>query len=221
MEALGRIKSETRRKILELLKLRGPLTADQLAKELEMTPMGVRGHLTALERDGLIAYRMEKRPLGRPAHVYALTEQGDELFPRTYPQLAGSLLDAMKALYGEESIERLFEKRNESLAAQYRARLDGESLKERVAELAQIRTEEGYMADWEALDDETFYLKEHNCAICQIARRAPQACQAELELFQQALPDADVRREQHMIQGDRMCTYVIRKRKEQRDDRNS
>jgi iron-sulfur cluster biosynthesis transcriptional regulator SufR len=215
--ALQRIKSETRRRILELLKLRGPQTADRLARELDMTAMGVRGHLAALERDGLVTHRAEKRRMGRPAHVYALTELGDELFPRTYPQLAVSLLESLKALYGEQAIGRLFEMRNESLISQYRARLDGKSLKERVAELARIRTEEGYMADWEALDDGMFLLKEHNCAICQIARRAPQACQAELELFRQALPDAEVTRDQHMIQGDRMCAYVIRRRNGQRD----
>lgn len=217
MMGLGHVKSETRRKILELLKLRGPQTAAQLAQELGMTAMGVRGHLAALERDGLVTYQAEKRRMGRPAYVYALTELGDELFPRTYPQLTNSLLEALKALYGEGSIEKLFEKRNEVLLAQYRARLNGKSLKERVAELARIRTEEGYMADWEALDDGRVLLKEHNCAICQIARRAPQACQAELELFRQALPDAEVTREQHMIQGDRMCAYVIRRRNEQCD----
>ncbi len=217
MMGLGHVKSETRRRILELLKLRGPQTAAQLAQELGMTAMGVRGHLAALERDGLVTYQAERRRMGRPAYVYALTELGDELFPRTYSQLTNSLLEALKALYGEGSIEKLFEKRNEVLLAQYRARLNGKSLKERVAELARIRTEEGYMADWEALDDGRVLLKEHNCAICQIAQRAPQACRAELELFRQALPDAEVTREQHMIQGDRMCAYVIRRRNEQCD----
>jgi iron-sulfur cluster biosynthesis transcriptional regulator SufR len=211
-KALQQIKSETRRRILELLKLRGPQTADQLAKELGLTPMGVRGHLTSLEHDRLISHRAEKRPMGRPAYLYELTELGDELFPRAYPQLAGSLLDTLKAVYGEDSVEKLFQKRNEVLAEQYRARLEGKSLQERVAELAEIRSEEGYMAYYEALDDETFVLREYNCAICQVAKRALQACKAELKLFQQVLPGAEVERQQHMIRGDRTCTYVIRRR---------
>ena len=208
------MKSETRRKILELLKLRGPQTPQQLAEALGMTAMGVRGHLAALERDGLVRHRVERRPRGRgrPGFVYELTERGDELFPRTYPQLTLSLLDALRALYGDQAIEKLFEKRNEELLRSYRARLDGTPLEKRVQELARIRTEEGYWADVEKLDDGRFRLIERNCAICRIAQRAPQACQAEMELFRAALPDCTVTREKHMIRGDRTCTYVIAKR---------
>jgi iron-sulfur cluster biosynthesis transcriptional regulator SufR len=220
-QVLRQVKSETRRRILELLKLHGPQTANQLAKELGMTAMGARGHLAALERDRLIAHRAEKRRMGRPAYVFELTELGDELFPRTYPQLASSLLDSLKALYGEEVVGKLFEKRNEQLLKEYRARLADKPLDERVKELARIRTEEGYWADWEALDDGTFSLREHNCAICQIAKHAPEACQAELDLFRAVLPDCTVAREQHMIQGDRMCTYLIRRRNERHDDSTS
>jgi len=213
---LSQIKSETRRRILELLKLRGPQTADQLAEELKLTPMGVRGHLTSLERDGLISHRPEKRPMGRPAYLYELTELGEELFPRTYHQLAQSLLESAEALYGKGAAEKLFARRNEALAEQYRVRLAGKPLQGRVAELAEIRTDEGYMAAWEALDEETFVLREHNCAIYQVAKRTPQACEAELKLFRLVLPDAEVEREQHMIQGDRTCMYVIRMRDQQR-----
>lgn len=115
-------------------------------------------------------------------------------------------------------MEALFTKRNDRLLQQYRVRLAGKSLKERVRELAQIRTEEGYWCDWEELKDGRFLLIERNYAICQIARRTPQACQAELELFRAALPDCEVTRERHMIQGDRTCTYVIRHRVDGTDD---
>jgi len=213
MEAIGRVKSESRRRILDLLKLRGPLTADQLAEELEITAMGVRGHLATLERDGLIEYRTEQRGMGRPRYVYSLTDVGDELFPRTYAQMANSLLDAVQAVAGEEGIDKIFEKRTQLLEAQYGARMAEKSLADRVKELAHIRTEEGYMADWEKLDEDTFLLREHNCAICQIARRCAQACSYELKLFQTVLGDAKVTRGQHMIKGDRMCTYRIRRRR--------
>ncbi|OGF54211.1 MAG: hypothetical protein A2Z21_06245 [Candidatus Fraserbacteria bacterium RBG_16_55_9] len=203
----------TRRRILQLLKVKGPLTADELSQELRMTSMGARGHLTALERDGLIEHHTQQRGMGRPSYVYSLTDQGDEIFPRTYPQLASSLLDALRALGGEEAIDRMFEKRTEWVEAQYRARMADKTLEERVKELARIRTEEGYMADWEVLDQDTFVLREHNCSICQIARQCAQACSFELELFRRVLEDAEVSREKHMIQGDLMCAYVMRRAK--------
>jgi len=213
MEAiLERQMQDTRRRILQLLKLKGGMTADELSQALKITSMGVRRHLTTLERDGFIKYQTVQRGMGRPSYVYALTELGDELFPRTYPQLVNSLLDAIKALDGEEGLERIFEERTERLEAQYRARLADKDLEDQVKELAQIRTEEGYMADWEKPNENTFILREHNCAIFKIARQYRQACSHELELFRGVLKEAEVTREKHLMKGDLTCTYVIRRK---------
>lgn len=217
MEALTeRQMQETRRRILQLLKLKGEMTADELSQALKITSMGVRRHLTMLERDGLIRYETAQRGMGRPSYLYALTPLGDERFPRTYTQLANSLLDAIQALEGEVGIERIFEKRTEWLEAQYRARLADKDFESRVAELARIRTEEGYMASWQKRDRNSYLLHEHNCAICQVASRCSSACSYELELFRRVLDDAEVTRENHIIQGDRLCTYVIRRKSARR-----
>jgi iron-sulfur cluster biosynthesis transcriptional regulator SufR len=199
----------TRRKILELLKRRGPLTADQLAEELSITSMGVRQHLVALERDELIKYFTEQRGKGRPSYVYAITTQGDELFPRSYPQLVNSFLDATREAFGEDGINQIFSKRNDSLEQIYSARLQSKSLEEKVAELAQIRTEEGYMAEWEQQDENTFLIHENNCAICQVAERCQNACTFELELFKRVLPGTNIVRDDHIMSGNRKCTYII------------
>lgn len=202
--------TDTRERVLNFLKLKGSMTADQIAAELGITSMGVRRHLITLERDGLLQYRVKQRGQGRPGFVYSLTEQGDEFFPRTYPQLANSLLDTVRALYGDKGVERLFDKRTEELSKQYRERLAGKNLQDKVTELAKIRSEEGYMADWEAIDEKTLVLREHNCAICLIAKKCQSACSHELDLFKKVLTDADVTREEHIVKGDKMCTYVIR-----------
>ena len=51
-------------------------------------------------------------------------------------------------------------------------------------------------------------LREHNCAILDVARGGRAACDAELELFREVL-GADVVRETHIAAGDRCCTYRI------------
>lgn len=201
--------SGTRGQLLKLLKHRGGLTVGELADDLDMTSMGVRQHLNTLERDGLVTHEREQRGMGRPSYVYSLTDAGDELFPRTYAHMANALLSAARQLDGEGGVNRLLEARNRELQAQYEARMAEKSFGERVQELARIRTDEGYMADWEQLDDDTFVLREHNCAICQIAEQCAQACAYELKLFQQVFGDATIRRETHMIRGDSSCTYVI------------
>lgn len=200
----------TRRRVVELLKLQGTMTTEELGRKLRITSMGARGHLINLEREGLVERQPEQRGRGRPSYVYALTERGDEFFPRTYDQLADSLLDALRSLEGEAGLDRLFERRTAELEAQYRVHLDGKPLRDRVRKLAQIRTAEGYMANWERLAEDEFVLREHNCAICQVARRYRQVCSYELELFRRALPDVEVSRQQHIIPGDQVCTYLIR-----------
>lgn len=203
---------ETRQRILELIKQNGGMTADQMSKSLGITSMGVRQHLVALERDGLVAYKAEQRGMGRPKYIYYLTDAGDELFPRSYPQLVNSFIEATRAAFGEKGIDQVFAARNESLQGVYEARLKGKDLAGKVAELAKIRSEEGYMADWEQKDKNTFYLNENNCAICQVAKQCLNACTFELKLFQTVLPEAEITREDHIMNGDRACTYVIRKK---------
>lgn len=203
----------TRRKILQLLKLQGEMTAEELSQALKITSMGVRRHLTTLERDGLIRYETTQRGMGRPSYLYSLAPLGDERFPRSYAQLANSLLEAIQALEGKGGIQKIFKKRTEWLEAQYRARLADKDLEGRVAELALLRTEEGYMAGWEKRDRDTYLLWEHNCAICQVASRCSSACSYELELFRRVLDDAEIDREMHIMKGDRMCTYLIRRKR--------
>lgn len=210
--AYERLPQNTRRRILELLKRQGPLSAAVVGKELRITSMGARQQLHALEGDGLVEHRVEQRGMGRPGYYYCLTELGDELFPRTYPQMATSLLETIRILDGERGIERIFRKRTEQLEGEYRARMAEKDLEERVAELARIRSEQGYMADWKKLNKDTFLMREHNCAICQVARQCTQACSYELELFRRVLDDTHVTREAHILQGDRTCTYLIRRK---------
>jgi predicted ArsR family transcriptional regulator len=203
---------DSRRRILECLKREGPLSADVLGKQLGITSMGARQQLHALERDGLVRHEIVHQEMGRPGYHYSLTPLGDELFPRTYPQMANSLLETIRLMDGEKGIDRLFRKRTENLVSQYRARMANKNLEDRVRELAQIRSEEGYMADWEKMNKNTFRLRERNCAICQIASQCTQACTFELELFRKVLPDTEITRETHILQGDRSCNYLIRKK---------
>jgi predicted ArsR family transcriptional regulator len=200
----------TRGGILELLKERGPQTATELSAIFGLTAMGVRQHLAALERDGLVTHRAESRGRGRSTHVYSLTESGDEIFPRTYPELANDLVETTRDIDGDDGVRRLFDRRTERLEAEYLAKLRGEGLERRVAALAKIRTAEGYMADCEPVDGGAYLLRERNCAIFQVARGCPEACAAELDLFRRVLGDASVTRRDHMVKGDRTCTYLIR-----------
>ena len=94
-----------------------------------------------------------------------------------------------------------------------RARLEarlpaGAPLVDRVRELARLQDEQGYLAEARVGRRDGIRLVEHNCAILDVARGIPAACQAELELFRDVL-GVDVVRERHIAAGDRCCTYRV------------
>jgi predicted ArsR family transcriptional regulator len=201
----------TRREILRLIRLAGGSTAQQLADELQITSMGVRRYLLALERDGLVKVKTQRQAAGRPTFVYRLTEAGYGTFPNNYHLLATQLLDAaQKTRAGKTKVEDLFAGRMDQLVAQYEPRMRGKDLGERVAELAKIQDESGYMAVWQKVDG-GYLLKEQNCAIYQVACRFQQACQYEIELFRRLL-NADITRVMHQVKGDVSCNYFIREK---------
>ena len=202
----------TRQHIVKILHTKGGMTANALATELGITAMGVRRHLGALERDELVHVQMQRQKVGRPTFVYALTDQAHDLFHKNYHTLANQFLDAVRETNGDAAVQSLFDARMNHLLKQYAPRMLGKAtLAERVAELAKIQDDAGYMAIWEKRTD-GFLLKEQNCAIYRVACRFQQACQFEIELFKRLL-DADITRVEHQVKGDRNCTYLVRERK--------
>jgi predicted ArsR family transcriptional regulator len=201
----------SRQEILRLLRFRGQMTVEELSRAMGISSVAVRQHLQVLAAESLVTAMTERRPIGRPRRVYELTDRADDLFPKNYHILATMILDHLMERDGPKKITEVFEARRLRLQAQYEERMAGKSLRERVALMAQIQDENGYMTDWEEREDGSFLLREHNCAICKVARAYPQACQKELELLT-GLLDAEVHRMDHMARGDCMCSYVIRPR---------
>ena len=200
---------ETRSKILQHLKIQSKMTANELAEALDISSMGVRQHLTILEKDGLVEHHREKLQRGRPVHLYHLTEKGNNLFPTTYDSFAINLLAEVEKFNGSGFINRVFRSRMKSQTDVYKQRLEGKTLDEKMHELAQIRTEEGYMAEVTE-EGEDYVLIEYNCPILTIVEQYPHVCNIELALFRRSLGEKLVR-EEHLIDGCHRCTYRIPK----------
>ena len=199
---------ETRRRILGQIKRGGNTTADAIAAELGVTLSGARQTLTALEREGLLTHAAERGGPGRPRHVYSLTAAGDALFPRAYVELTNELLE-----YVEDEdpvlLERIFTRRAERRLQRARERTVGLSFPERVQAVANILDEDGYLADFSRRDDGAFIITEHNCAVLGVALRYGHACSSELDFLRAALPEAEVTRIAHRIQGGHVCAYLV------------
>ena len=102
------------------------------------------------------------------------------------------------------------QKMHQMLSA-YQSRLEGKTkLKDRISALAEVRSEEGYMAEAHEDGDGGFALIENHCPICAAATECQNFCRSELAIFQQVLgPDATVERTDHLLAGARRCAYRI------------
>jgi predicted ArsR family transcriptional regulator len=202
----------TRRAILKLLKLEGAMDALALASRLNVTGMAVRQHLYALQEEQLVTYQEESRPMGRPAKLWQLTSAANNLFPERYAELTLSLLDSMKEAFGEEGLNRLLEIRTRQQIADYGEELPSDAtLEQRLETLAAKRTDEGYMAEIQSLEDGSFLLIENHCPICAAATACTGLCRQELDVFQTVLgQDTVIERTEHIIAGERRCVYQVK-----------
>ncbi|HET8523372.1 MAG TPA: helix-turn-helix domain-containing protein [Thermomicrobiales bacterium] len=202
---------ETRRAILEAIKRRGETETATIRELLGITSSGARQHLTALERDGLLAHRRERDGRGRPKHIYSLTPAGDALFPRNYVDLTNELLDYVAA-EDPALLQRIFDKRARRRLERAQARAAGLPFREKVRVAATILDEDGYLADFTERPDGSFVITEHNCAVLAVAKKHHHACSTELDFLQALLPEANVTRIAHRITGGHICAYEIRLR---------
>lgn len=207
--------SSTRRAIIDRLKTGGPQTPAALAEHLGITSVAVRQHLSELEAEKVAAPAPATNVggRGRPASQWALTPAADAFFPDGHEELAVGLIHGLRAAFGEDGIARLIEQRTATQTKAYRKALAGEAdLAARLEALATARTNEGYMAAVERIED-GFLLLEHHCPICAAAKVCSGLCASELEVFQAVLgADVTVERTDHLLAGANRCAYRITER---------
>jgi len=202
---------KTRRAIVKILKMQGPLDSAQLAEQLGLTAMAVRQHLYALQSEGHVEAEERPVPIGRPAKHWRLTREADQLFPEAYAELNVSLIEALRDTFGEEGLDRVLGSRCARQREDYAKRIrPADSLEKKLKELARVRTEEGYMAEVKRERDGSYLLVENHCPICAAANACQGFCSTELDLFRSVLgPAVRVEREEHIVSGDRRCAYRI------------
>jgi predicted ArsR family transcriptional regulator len=202
---------KTRRAIVKLLKTEGPADSARLARRLRLTPMAVRQHLYALQREHLVTAEERPVPLGRPAKYWQLTNDADRLFPDAYAELSVALIDAMDQALGPAGVQRVLASRGEKQRKDYSARIRPSwTLDRKLQELARIRTEEGYMAEVQHDDEGGFLFVENHCPICAAATACQGLCSTELELFRTVLGErVRIERATHIVSGDRRCAYRV------------
>ncbi|MHA6298031.1 helix-turn-helix transcriptional regulator [Devosia sp. CAU 1758] len=199
-------------RILMALKMQGSLSAAALGNKLGTTSEAARQQLLRLAEEGLVEARSASAGVGRPTQLWSLTPAAQARFPDTHAALTVQLLDIVRNQLGEGALDAIIAVREVETRAAYEAALaPAPDLKSRVAALADLRSQEGYMAAWSEQPDGSLLLVENHCPICAAAAACQGFCRAELEVFRTVLgPEVAIERQDHIVAGGRRCSYSIK-----------
>lgn len=199
-------------RVLMALKMHGALSSSALGSLLGTSGEAARQQLVRLAEDGLVIASSEARGVGRPTQSWSLTPAAQSRFPDTHAALTVQLLDIVRSSLGPAALDTIIAAREAETRAAYESVIaDQLSLRDKVAALTDLRSAEGYMADWREQDDGSLLLVENHCPICAAATACQNFCRAEIDVFRAVLgPDIEVTREEHIVAGGRRCSYAIR-----------
>jgi len=204
-----RIEQETRQKILDYLKERGPATVDELAGMLELNSVTVRHHLDILRGKELIAdpvVRHRNKP-GRPQYAYGLSEKASGSFPKNYCELAAKLLEEVKSSAPPGGVNVIFEGVANRLAASAPKCPGDVPAPERLERAVSFLSDHGYVASWQESAG-GYLLHTCNCPYEALAKQNPELCAMDLTLAGNLL-GGTVERVSRMLDGAASCSYRL------------
>jgi predicted ArsR family transcriptional regulator len=197
-------------RFLMLLKTRGALTASVIAQELGMTKEGARLQLLKYTEEGLIEATNESSGVGRPKQFFSLTAAGNAKFPDTHAELTVKLINTIRNTLGDNALQSIMDANERTGRDKYMMELAPfDELEGRIAKLTEIRSREGYMAEY-SKDENGYLFIENHCPICAAATSCQGFCSGELNVFRFVLGEkVDINRLDHIVSGDRRCSYRI------------
>ena len=164
----------TRGRIVTLLR-RASRTVEELARELGLTDNGVRAHLATLERDGIVRQRgsVHSGSSGKPAYVYELTPEAEDLFPKAYEAVLHQVLDVLTERVGPEEKEALLRAVGRRMADERKVSVDG--VRTRLETAVGVIEELGGLAELEERDG-SFIIRGFSCPLAGVVLDHPEMC---------------------------------------------
>jgi DeoR family suf operon transcriptional repressor len=191
-----------------LLEHKSGATLDELVTAVGLSRTAVNQHLIALEKEGNVCKATPRRTRGRPQHVYVLTEQGANLFPKQYSWFSNLLLQTLRQQVGEEQVSQYMYDLGMKLSAGLIPRLVGKNRAERIAEIVKIMNETGFVARVISAEgsDKLPRVECRNCVYHDLSKQYPEVCRFDIG-FISGLMGAAVEHQACMQRGSDACRF--------------
>ena len=200
---LERLLGETQVRLLGLLR-RSRRTITSLAEALGLTDNAVRLHIAALHRDGIVEQVGTQRDTGgKPARVYGLTREGEELFPKAYALVLGKLVEEIVRTAGRARAIELLRAVGAQAGAAAR---QVTTLKQKLEAAAGVFRDLGADVDVEMTRD-GWRSQGYGCPLSAVTSRHPEMCELGKALVEEVVGAAVTERCQR---GDHpRCAFEI------------
>jgi predicted ArsR family transcriptional regulator len=180
---LERLTGDTQARLLGLLR-RSRQTITSLANALALTDNAVRLHIAALRRDGIVEDVGKLRDTGgKPARLYGLTREGEELFPKAYALVLGKLVEEIVRTQGRERAVELLRAVGAQAAASARTAANRE---QRLEAAASVFRDLGSDAVVEKTV-EGWRLQAYGCPLSAVTAGHPEMCELGKALVEEVV----------------------------------
>jgi predicted ArsR family transcriptional regulator len=206
--------SRTRARVKALLLEHGAATAAELGRAIGLGTAAIRRHLDAMQAEGEVVARERhvhgQRARGRPAKVFALTDEGRlRCGSHAYDDLASAAMRWISRQEGDGAVAAfaadlvgVLEERCWAVT-----RAAGDDPLRRAEALAEALSAQGYAATASTMASGG-QLCQHHCPVAHVAAEFPQLCEAETHVISR-LVGTHVQRLATIANGDGVCTTHI------------
>ncbi|MDQ0374921.1 helix-turn-helix transcriptional regulator [Cellulomonas humilata] len=207
----------TRQRVLQIVATAGPVSAAELAAQLDLAPAGIRRHLGVLEAtDQITVHDAPAGPSGpkgrgRPARRYVVSSRGQAALSHRYSELASQALRFLAETAGPQAVQGFAEQRVRDLEERHAEAVAaaGDDVAARVRVLADGLTADGYAASARPVPGGmAMQLCQGHCPVQDVAHEFPALCEAEARAFSRLL-GVHVQRLATLAGGGHVCTTSI------------
>lgn len=185
------------RVVIEHLKFSGGMPVSELSREVGSSYMAVKQHCEELKKLGYLdRSRLPRTAVGRPEIFYSLSARADALFPEVGASFTLSLLEELKGLADEATVDKLLFQHFQKIYETWEPAISkSATMAGKAAKLAVLRGKSGYHSRLQTAEDGQFTLEEVHNPMQRVFEKFPRAMAMEVKMIEQLLETRIVRKE--------------------------
>lgn len=203
----GSFSQSSDRPLMDLIRRNGPISVEDLAERMEVTPTAIRVRLNRLVESGLVERVQESVGRGRPKYFYQASTLAQKKLGQNYADLALALWDEVMRSVDDPRIRRdLFARITDRLAETYSSQVRGDELSSRMVQLGGLLHERGVETEVSADEAGQTILRQLSCPYFELAEVDRDICALERRMFEKVVGHG-LTLSHCRLDGDRSCDF--------------